>query len=300
MDKLLKKFVDLSNGERYAYLDQGQGEKIVFLLHGNMSSSLYFYDFFKRMENQKEYRLIAPDMRGFGDSSYVNRFDSFDDLAEDLNLFCASLGIKKCYLIGWSAGAGVGYRLIIKNPQLIQKFVSLNGASCRGYPLYKKDQKLQPIVGAVYLNKDELSMDPVQVLPMNKAILNKQKNFIDLIYSYTIFNVKKPGKDVLGVLFEENLKQRNLVDFDWSLANLNMSSITNLYQEGNFEINQVKCPVMLLWGTNDLVVTREMVEETSALLPQAIKKFYPNASHALLLDEPEQFKNDVLSFFENK
>jgi len=299
MKKYQKKYIELSTGEKYAYLEQGKGEKVVLLLHGNMSSSLYYYDFFEKMKDEKDYRLIAPDMRGFGDSSYNNRFSSFDDLADDLIDFLDKINVKHVYLIGWSAGAGVGLKLIAKKPGLVTKFIHLNGASYRGYPIFKKDESFKSIEGSVYLSKDELAFDPVQVLPMIKAIEGKQKAFIDFVYGLTIFNVKKPEQEILDVLFEENLKQRNLVDFDWSLASLNMSNITNLYNEGIGDIKKVDIPVLLLWGGADLVVKEYMVRETHNALPNSQLKIYPLASHALLLDEPDRFKADVLAFFNN-
>lgn len=297
MEKYQKKFIDLTTGERYAYIDQGRGDKVILLLHGNMSSSLYYYDFLARMKEEEGYRLIAPDLRGFGDSSYHNRFSSFDDLADDLVSFLDKLEIKKVLLVGWSAGAGVGLRLIVKKPGLVEKFVHLNGASYRGYPIFKKDATFKPVLGSVYTSKDELALDPVQVLPMINAFAGKQKAFVDYVYGLTIFNVKKPDQADLDLLFEETLKQRNLVDFDWSLASLNMSGSTNLYHSGTNDIHLVDIPVLLLWGAKDQVVLEYMVRETHDALASSELLIYPNASHALLLDEPERFKADVLNFF---
>ena len=59
--------------ETLAYLDRGRGEAVL-LLHGNMSSSLHFTPLFERLA--EGFRLIAPDLRGFGDSTYHEPFDS--------------------------------------------------------------------------------------------------------------------------------------------------------------------------------------------------------------------------------
>lgn len=300
MDKYEKKYVELPNKETYAYIEQGSGAETILLIHGNMSSSLYYFDFLDRMKSEKQYRIIALDLRGFGDSSYLSPFSTFDDLADDVILFCQELNITKCLLIGWSAGAAVSYRIIAKKPDLVKKFVSLSGASYRGYPIYKKTNDFKSIVGSIYLSKEEMSRDPVQVLPMLNAIGAKQIAFIDFIFGLTMFNVKKPDKDIRDMLFAENLKQRNLVDVDWSLANFNMSNVSNLYSDGTGDIGLVECPVLLVWGNADLVVTEAMVNETERALKNCTKIIYPNASHALLLDEPERFKQDVLAFFASK
>ena len=57
-----KKFVELPNKEKLAYLDMGQGSEVFVLVHGNMSSSIHYKPLIERLKNQ--YRIIAPDMRG--------------------------------------------------------------------------------------------------------------------------------------------------------------------------------------------------------------------------------------------
>jgi len=295
MEKYVKKYVTLTNGESYAYIDQGKGKQTFLLLHGNMSSSVFFYELLSRIPTN--IRVLAPDMRGFGDSSYHNRFDSLDELADDVLNFLEHLNVKEVYVLGWSTGAGVAYKMAAKKPELVKKIVSLSGASYRGYPIFKKDEKYQPIVGQIYTSKDELATDPVQVLPALLATSKQDRGFFDYIYTLTIYNVKKPEPKIMSYLVDEILKQRNLVDVDWSLANLNMSNASNLYNTGTNDIQYVTCPVLLLWGDKDFVVFEYMVNETLLALKNATKKVYPGGSHAIISDFPDEVAQDVLTFF---
>lgn len=295
MERLLKKVVTLQNGEKYAYIEQGSGNKVFLLLHGNMSSSAYFYELFKRVPH--DIRLLAPDLRGFGDSSYNHRFDSLDELADDVLAFVDALKVKEVYLLGWSTGAGVAYKVAAKRSDLVKKLISLDGASYRGYPIFKKGANNAPLIGQIYQSKEELAKDPVQVAPALAATAIQNKAFYDFIYGLTIYNVRKPEPELLSYLLDETLKQRNLVDIDWSLANLNMSAFSNLYNNGTNDIKKVIAPVLLLWGDKDLVVLEYMVNETLAALPNATKKVYPGVSHSAITDIPEQFAADVLAFF---
>ena len=102
-----KKFVSIGK-ETIAYLDEGRGD-VVLMLHGNMSSSVHYGPLIERL--QGSFRCVAPDLRGFGDSSYNNRFDTMDELAEDVKLLLDALNIDKVYLVGWSNGGGVGLKL---------------------------------------------------------------------------------------------------------------------------------------------------------------------------------------------
>ncbi len=295
MERFIKKHLTLKNGEQYAYIEQGQGEKVFLLIHGNMSSSAYFYELLKRIPH--DIRVLAPDLRGFGDSSYNARFDSLDELADDVIDFLSILGVHKVDVLGWSTGAGVAYKLAAKKPSLVKKIISLSGASYRGYPIYKKGDNNMPLIGQIYSSKEEMAKDPVQVAPALYATATQNKAFYDYIYSLTIYNVKKPEPELLSYLLDETLKQRNLIDIDWSLANLNMSNFSNLYNGGTNDIAQVACPVLLLWGDKDLVVLEYMVDETLAALKNATKKVYSGVSHTAITDIPDQFAADVLQFF---
>lgn len=295
MERFIKKSVMLPNGEKYAYIEQGSGKKVFLLLHGNMSSSVYFYELLKRIP--QNIRVLAPDLRGFGDSTYNHRFDSLDELADDVLAFIDSLNIKEVYLLGWSTGAGVAYKVAAKRAGLVKRLISLDGASYRGYPIFKKGPNNAPLIGQIYTSKEEMAKDPVQIAPALVATATQNKAFYDFIYGLTIYNVRKPEPELLSYLLDETLKQRNLVDIDWSLANLNMSGSSNLYNNGTNDIKKVTCPVLLLWGDKDLVVLEYMVNETLAALPNATKKVYPGVSHSAITDIPEQFAADVLAFF---
>mgnify|MGYP000866442373 CR=1 FL=1 len=87
-----KKKVTLKNGEVVSYVEQGQGEKTIILIHGNFSSSLHFTPLLERLP--KDMKVIAPDLRGYGDSSYYRRISSLADLANDVHLLIEVLKIK--------------------------------------------------------------------------------------------------------------------------------------------------------------------------------------------------------------
>ena len=103
VDYVMKKYGRIGK-ETLAYLDRGRGETVL-LLHGNMSSSLHFTPLFERLA--AGFRLVAPDLRGFGDSTYHEPFDSLGELAEDVYLFMEALDIPSAFVVGWSTGGGI-------------------------------------------------------------------------------------------------------------------------------------------------------------------------------------------------
>ena len=290
-----KKYIDIGS-ETLAYLDEGQGE-VVLMIHGNMASSIHFEPLISRIKDK--FRCIAVDLRGFGDSSYNNRFDTLGELAEDANLLLEKLGIASCYLVGWSNGGGVGLRLCAQHPEKIKKFFDIEGAGLKGYPIYKKDAKYQS-TGEPYENKEAMAFDPLQVLPALNCFEHKDAATMTAIWDATIYTVNKPTKEQNDLWMEETLKQRNLVDLDWALANLNMSDEHTPYGRGDGAIHKVTCPVALTLGEKDIIVPNYMVMDNyNALKANATLLPYENCGHSPMVDCPDRLAEDVTAFFNN-
>ena len=130
-----KKYISIGK-ETIAYLDEGTGPAVV-MVHGNMSSSVHYEPLISRIKDS--YRCIALDLRGFGDSTYNERFDTLEELADDVNLFTEALGLDSYYLVGWSNGGGVSLKLCAKHPHKVKKFFDIEGAGLKGYPVFKKE-----------------------------------------------------------------------------------------------------------------------------------------------------------------
>ena len=288
-----KKFVNIGK-ETLAYLDEGQGE-VVLMIHGNMSSSVHYEPLITRIRDK--YRCIAVDLRGFGDSTYSNRFDTLAELADDVNLLLEALEIPSVYLIGWSNGGGVGLQLCAQHPQKVKKFFDIEGAGLKGYPLYQKDEKFQS-TGKPYENKEAMALDPMQVGPVLRIFETQDAAMMTAIWDATIYTVNKPTREQNDLWMAETLKQRNLVDLDWALATLNMSDEFTPYGAGDGSIHKVSCPVALTMGEKDIVVPDYMVMDNfNALGNLATLLPYENCGHSPMVDCPDRLANDVQNFF---
>jgi len=155
------------------------------------------------------------------------------------------------------------------------------------------------LVGQVYESPEELGKDPVQVIPLLEAQKNKNFAVMSFVFDQTIYTVGKPTKEQNELWVNESLKQKNLIDADWALANLNMSSQHNFYNAGTNNINNVKCPILHTWGNKDIVVPEYMVlENYKALEKQSKLVVYENCGHSPLVDVPDQLTKDILDFIQ--
>ena len=287
-----KKYISIGK-ETIAYLDIGEGP-VVLMVHGNMSSSVHYEPLISRIKDK--YRCIALDLRGFGDSSYNNRFDTLEELADDVNLFTEALGIDSYYLVGWSNGGGVSLKLCAKYPDKVKKFFDIEGAGLKGYPLYKKENFKS--TSEPYASKEEMATDPMQVGPVLAIFEKGDSAMMSSIWDATIYTVNKPTREQSELWMAETMKQRNLVDLDWALATLNMSDEYTPYGKGDGTIKDIKCPVALTMGEKDIVVPDYMVlDNYNALGSLATLLPYENCGHSPMVDCPDRLAKDVSEFF---
>ena len=288
-----KKYVSIGN-ETIAYLDEGQGD-VVLMIHGNMSSSVHYGPLIERLCGS--HRCIAPDLRGFGDSSYNHRFDTMAELAEDVSAFMDALAIPSAYVVGWSNGGGVALKLCAMYPEKVKKFFDIEGAGLKGYPLFRKDASFQS-TGEPYASKEEMAADPMQVAPMLRVFESGDAAMMASVWDATIYTVNKPTREQSDLWIAETLKQRNLVDLDWALATLNMSEEYTPYGPGDGTIKNITCPVALTMGEKDVVVPAYMVMDNyNALGSLATLRPYENCGHSPMVDCPDRLAEDVISFF---
>jgi pimeloyl-ACP methyl ester carboxylesterase len=290
-----KRHIVLKNGEVISYLEQGQGEKTIILIHGNFSSSMHYTPLLERLP--KDIKVLALDLRGYGDSTYYRRITSMVDFAEDVYMFMQAKMVKKAFVVGWSLGGGVALELAANHPAAVEKLVLINSTTHQGYPIFKKNEQGMPMVGEIYHSPEELALDKVQVIPLLEAQKNHNFAVMSFVFDKTIYTVNKPTPEQNELWINESLKQKNLVDADWALATLNMSDVHNFYNAGNQNILKIKCPVLHTMGKKDIVVPEYMIlQNVKALEKQSKLVVYENCGHSPLVDVPDQLTKDILDF----
>jgi pimeloyl-ACP methyl ester carboxylesterase len=101
---------------------------VVLLLHGFPASSFMFRELIPRLAS--DYRVIAPDLPGFGfteipaERKYVY---SFAGLASTIEAFTKALKIDRYAIYVFDYGAPTGFRLAMAHPERITAIVSQNG-----------------------------------------------------------------------------------------------------------------------------------------------------------------------------
>lgn len=287
-----KKRAKLEN-EEYAYLDIGEGKPVLFI-HGNMSSGVHYLPAIERLSDK--YRCIAPDLRGFGDSTYNVGFDSLHELADDIVQFMDAIGLDKVPVVAWSAGGGVALSLAARHGDRVEKLFLIEGASHKGYPIFRKKKDFSSDYGNAYADKNELALDPVQVAPMLNIFATNNVVSMTGVWNNVIYTVNKPETKDNDVYMAETMKERCLVDLDWALATFNMSDKFSAYTKGDGSIKNVKCPVALTMADKDFTVPDWMVMENVNALDGCKLIAYSQCGHSPMVDCPDKAAADIREF----
>jgi len=110
----------------------------VVLIHGNLSTGRFFEHLFDVAPAR--YRLLAPDMRGFGDTELVpiDATRGLRDWADDTASLLAALGIDAPpHLVGWSTGGAAIAAFALERPVASLTFIDPVGPY--GYGAVKPD-----------------------------------------------------------------------------------------------------------------------------------------------------------------
>jgi pimeloyl-ACP methyl ester carboxylesterase len=271
--------------EVLAYREGGMGERNILLIHGNMSSSAHFDHLMDALYD--DFKIYAVDLRGFGHSSYHERFDSLKDLSEDLEFFIDKLRLKDLEVLGWSTGGGIALHLAADIPNIVKRLILLESVGITGYPMFKKDDSGQAILSEKLTTKEAIESDPVQVAPVLAAIASKDAAFYKMLWNYAIYTAgNQPEAGDYDRYIEEMLLQRNLVDIDYALTRFNLSDTDNGYTLGSGEIYKVKCPTIIMQGDKDIVVPMSMaIGIHEALKENARLEILENCGHNPMVDQ---------------
>jgi len=127
MRKVSFRKVDV-DGFNIFYREAGRDAPVLLLLHGFPTASHMFRDLIPQLVDQ--FRLIAPDLPGFGQSDMPERTKfnyTFDNISGIIDRFTEVIGLGRFAIYVFDYGAPTGFRLAMRHPGRITSIVSQNG-----------------------------------------------------------------------------------------------------------------------------------------------------------------------------
>ncbi len=116
------KFAEV-NGVKLHYLVAGKGDAVI-LLHGYAQNSHMWLPLIPELA--KTHTVIAPDLRGFGQSAKPETGYDKKTMAQDVHALAQSLGLKRVSVVGHDIGLMVAYAYAAQYPAEVDRIVLMD------------------------------------------------------------------------------------------------------------------------------------------------------------------------------
>ncbi|MDW8405693.1 alpha/beta hydrolase [Chloroflexus sp.] len=202
----------------------------------------------------QSYRIIAPDLPGFGRSSGPNSGYSLTFFARAMAEFIAALGLQQVTLVGHSLGAMIAQRLSIGLPHLIQQQILISGCLPikRQWPPRNLWPLLVPGLGELILASMQRSRE--------LAFLSLRPFYYNL-YNLPAREQRFLRRRVWARLHHARQRRATLSALRWL-------AVDALFRADQYLdlVSECSIPTILIAGEHDLIVDGETIEATEVVL----------------------------------
>jgi pimeloyl-ACP methyl ester carboxylesterase len=266
------------HGHSLSFVDSGAGDAVLFV-HGLLGSHANWAHLIDRLDDRN--RVVVPDLFGHGASSNPGGDYSLAAHAATLRDLIDRLGLDRVTLVGHSLGGGISLEFCYLFPDRVERLV-LVGSGGLG-------REVSPALRAATLPGAEW------VLPA-------------LASGWVRGRVETVGKTLAWTGWRASNDMRaawegfaRLSDADGRRAFL--ATTRAVIDAGGQSVTAqdylpdlVDIPVLVVWGTNDMVIPAEHAARAQEAIPGCRVELFEGAGHFPHLDDPDRFALLVRDF----
>lgn len=255
---------------RMRYLDTGRRDRpAVVLLHGFGASKENWLNL--SFSLRRHYRLLIPDLPGFGQSSFcIDEDYSADSQAERLVAWLDQAGVERAHWVGNSLGGGVAAAVADRFAERVDSLTLMNAAGVAGARRSAFERGL--------------------IEGRNRLVPTHKRAVRELFLMVTERN-KELSAALLTPFIAGDMMHRAPVNRRIFLDNLR--SGRSLVER----LPTMQMPVLVIWGTHDRVLDPSCVEVFLSRLPRATAVVLPGVGHVPMLEVPKTTARALRSFW---
>jgi 3-oxoadipate enol-lactonase len=253
-----------TKGVRTYYEVAGEGPPLLLLHCNPFDHDVFLYQI---AHFSTWFRVVAPDLRGYGRTDKVTTPYKLADLCDDVLGLIEKEKLQGCVLMGVSIGAVLVLKLGHDRPDLFKALIA---------------------VGASAPNKDRGPNDPTvkayREEPLEKSYRRHMENTVSKGFAAT-----PRGKYLLDM-------------FDERRPRLEPEGIVKLLQARAPEdlvplLPHIGLPMLVINGEHDNALKEG--RRTASLVPGAVHRMLPDTGHACCMEDPAGFDAFVVEFLKN-
>ena len=254
------------------YHDVGDGAPVL-LIHGSGPGVTAWANWRLNMpELAKRFRVIAPDMFGFGYSASKGRIEDKRVWVDQVASLLDSLGIDKVSMVGNSFGGGITLAFMIAHPDRVERAVLMGPAGL--------DFPITPALDLVWGYQPSLEemRASLKYLAWDHSRLTE-----DLIQSRYEASARPEAHEPYHATFGGADRQRNIA----------------MLASREEDVAALKHETLILHGLFDQVIPLESTVRLASLLPRADLHVFAECGHWVQIERMASFNRMVTEFFEN-
>jgi len=277
----------ISQRLRLHYADWGNPDAPLLILQHGGRDHCRSWDWVAQ-ELRHDWHVIAPDLRGHGDSAWSTDGNyAIDSLLYDFAQLVHTLGSEQVTIVAHSLGGSVATRFTGLYPEKVRKLVNIEGLG----PSPERRREREALGTAQRLRN--------WIADRRKAAGRLPRRYPSLEAAFARM------KEENSFLSEEQARHLTIHGafrnedgtYSWKFDNyLNVWAVTDVpYLEQEKIWQAITCPVLLLYGA-DSWASNPITDGRAKNFPPATVIEYENAGHWLHHDQFERFMGDLRAF----
>ena len=261
-------------GRRVHFVDAGEGDgPPVVLVHGLSGNWQNWLENIPRLAQER--RVIAPDLPGFGESDRPAGEISMSGYGRTLNELCERLGLGEVALVGNSMGGFVAAETAIQFPERVERLA---------------------LVSAAGITSSNLRREPAMVwgraamMAGSRGAAEKRMAIARPRLRYLVFStiMRHPSRIAPEMLWEMSSGAGRsafrpaleaILDYD--------------YRD---RLPDIRCPTLIVWGGDDMLVPVQDAEEYERQIPGARRIVLKDTGHVPMIERPPTFNDHLIEF----
>lgn len=278
-NKQVYKFINVGDRVQMAYLDLGNiDDPVVLLLHGEPSSAFLYRNIAPQIAAQG-FRVVVPDLIGFGFSDKPKNPDliTYSNHTEWLTNFIDGMELKEINLFAHDWGGMIGLRIVAQHPEKFKKV-----AVSYAYLFEGTEEIPESFIGFKNYAQNDPGFSAGNIVNWGsiKKIPDSIKAIYDRYYtSTTDYNTIRKFPSMIPTQLNDP------------------EAILN--RELNKKLRSFKNPFITIWGNHEDLMWKgkDIILQESVLGAKNRTHYLLESSHFIQEDQPEELRNILIRFF---
>jgi pimeloyl-ACP methyl ester carboxylesterase len=279
----------LSNGLRLRAAVAGDGPLVV-MLHGFPESWYSWRHQIRALS--PSYKCVAPELRGYGESDAPRGVENYrvEELAGDLRGLIHDFGRERAVVIGHDWGGAIAWVASLMHPEVVERLVILNCPHPRQMGRLLRSSFRQ-LVRSWYIFFFQLPWLPELMMRAGNFFLPMQAMragavhkdaFSEADLEYFRKALSPPYSVTAALNYYRALARRDLLGEPAA---------------GHWLARKVEAPTLIIWGEQDIALTRELTYGMEDLFACGFTvRYVPDSGHWVQQEKPELVNQLIADF----